>query len=279
LHKGNHRVAIITAIFSAAILFLALYTSSFELAISETKDAVGLQFDSVGIEQLAVSDDLNIFTPLPLLPSHPDRLRVTSIDRQAVHVVVNEQELTQALSLQKSPIKSIGAVLGKTVARVSEDVDDKPLPLMLDQVPEAQSAMLKTEAGPVDYFVAGSVIAETIESDEQVFLVRFGFDSAELDKNSLTTIQHAIDAIHDRLEGVAIIAGYSDPFGNTAYNLELSRKRAQAVADFLFALGVSHDRLRVEGRGAYADLDIKANEGPPELGRIAQIIIEESSDW
>ncbi|MFT6274010.1 MAG: outer membrane protein OmpA-like peptidoglycan-associated protein [Halioglobus sp.] len=95
----------------------------------------------------------------------------------------------------------------------------------------------------------------------------------------MTTIQRAIGAIRGRKEGVAIIAGYSDPLGSTAYNLALSRKRAQAVVDFLLALGVSSDRLRLEGRGAYAPLGLKASEELPELSRIAQIITEKSGEW
>jgi outer membrane protein OmpA-like peptidoglycan-associated protein len=151
--------------------------------------------------------------------------------------------------------------------------------LVLYQAPRVQSAVQVTETGAADRFATESVITETVETDEQVFLVQFGFDSAELRGNSMTTIQRAIGVIQGREEGVAIITGYSDPLGNTAYNFALSRKRAQAVADFLLALGVSSDRLRVEGRGAYAPVRLKASEELPELSRIAQIIIEKSGEW
>jgi general secretion pathway protein A len=45
------------------------------------------------------------------------------------------------------------------------------------------------------------------------------------------------------------VIGYSDRYGNQAYNLELSRRRAEAVATYLVAQGVARERLRVDGRG------------------------------
>jgi outer membrane protein OmpA-like peptidoglycan-associated protein len=45
------------------------------------------------------------------------------------------------------------------------------------------------------------------------------------------------------------IVGYADRLGPPAYNLDLSRRRAEAVADYLAGKGVSTDRLRAEGRG------------------------------
>ena len=46
-----------------------------------------------------------------------------------------------------------------------------------------------------------------------------------------------------------VIEGHTDSQGGRAYNLDLSRRRAQAVADYLTSLGVSADRLQVRGYG------------------------------
>ncbi len=45
------------------------------------------------------------------------------------------------------------------------------------------------------------------------------------------------------------LEGHADAIGNDAYNLELSRWRADAVAQELVARGVRRDRLAVEGFG------------------------------
>jgi outer membrane protein OmpA-like peptidoglycan-associated protein len=46
-----------------------------------------------------------------------------------------------------------------------------------------------------------------------------------------------------------LIAGYTDSSGSRATNLDLSKRRAQAVADYLASLGVPSDRLEVRGFG------------------------------
>jgi outer membrane protein OmpA-like peptidoglycan-associated protein len=46
-----------------------------------------------------------------------------------------------------------------------------------------------------------------------------------------------------------VIEGHTDSVGGRAANRELSRRRAQSVADFLVAQGVGRDRLQVQGLG------------------------------
>lgn len=45
------------------------------------------------------------------------------------------------------------------------------------------------------------------------------------------------------------IEGHTDSQGGRSYNIDLSRRRAEAVADYLAELGVSRDRLEVRGFG------------------------------
>ena len=46
-----------------------------------------------------------------------------------------------------------------------------------------------------------------------------------------------------------LIEGHTDSSGSRALNLDLSKRRAQAVADYLSSLGVQRDRLQVRGYG------------------------------
>ncbi|HEY0445782.1 MAG TPA: OmpA family protein [Allosphingosinicella sp.] len=52
-----------------------------------------------------------------------------------------------------------------------------------------------------------------------------------------------------------IIEGHTDSVGGRAYNLELSRRRAQAVVDYLTSLGVERNRFEVRGYGFDKPLD------------------------
>jgi outer membrane protein OmpA-like peptidoglycan-associated protein len=46
-----------------------------------------------------------------------------------------------------------------------------------------------------------------------------------------------------------VIEGHTDASGARQANLDLSRRRAEAVADYLTTLGVERDRLEVRGYG------------------------------
>lgn len=103
--------------------------------------------------------------------------------------------------------------------------------------------------------------------------VNFKFNSAELTPEAKQVLLQVATAMqspslqryHFQLEG------HTDSKGSEAYNLGLSRRRAQAVYDYLTGMQkVARDRLDVVGRGAASPLD----PAHPESGvnRRVQII-------
>jgi len=85
----------------------------------------------------------------------------------------------------------------------------------------------------------------------------FDFDSATLKPEGI----EAIDALAARLKRLSAIdnvgvTGYTDRFGTVAHNRDLSRRRAQAVADALKDRGVNPARFDVRGAGASAPVAI-----------------------
>jgi|DEB0MinimDraft_10_1074344.scaffolds.fasta_scaffold02336_4 OmpA-OmpF porin, OOP family len=59
--------------------------------------------------------------------------------------------------------------------------------------------------------------------------------------------------------GTLIIEGYTSADGNEDYNIDLSVRRAEAVLDYLIGLGVSPNRLEVQGYGEEAPLEDNSN--------------------
>ncbi|WP_156485932.1 porin OmpA [Crenobacter luteus] len=81
--------------------------------------------------------------------------------------------------------------------------------------------------------------------------VLFDFNQATLKpagRQALTTLLQQIRAETPKDAKLTII-GYTDRMGAEAYNLDLSRRRAQTAADFLVAQGVPADLVSVEGAG------------------------------
>lgn len=79
--------------------------------------------------------------------------------------------------------------------------------------------------------------------------VSFMRNSVELEPQSVSHLEGICAQLQQLPIANVEVIGYSDRYGNQAYNLELSRRRAEAVAAYLVAQGVARERLRVEGRG------------------------------
>ncbi len=79
----------------------------------------------------------------------------------------------------------------------------------------------------------------------------FAFDSAELTDEGKTAIEEYRKELRPEIaEAYAgIIIGHTDSTGSADYNLGLSKRRAEAVKDYLVSTGVEADKLRVVGRG------------------------------
>ena len=82
-------------------------------------------------------------------------------------------------------------------------------------------------------------------------LVNFELDSATLTEEAKTNLTQVATALtDDRLSDAQfVLEGHTDASGTEAYNSVLAERRAQAVADFLVAQGVSIDRIEALGLG------------------------------
>ena len=79
--------------------------------------------------------------------------------------------------------------------------------------------------------------------------VSFDFNSA----NIKSTFQFSLNKIAEIMsrypQTQIVVVGHTDNVGSDQYNLELSLRRANAVADYLIMRGVATSRLGTEGRG------------------------------
>jgi len=94
--------------------------------------------------------------------------------------------------------------------------------------------------------------------------LRFEFNSDRLVAEDRATLNELATALRSpELAGRRfLIEGHTDNQGSAAYNLRLSRQRAQAVRAILVAARVPADRLRAEGRGSEDPADPAHPEAP-----------------
>jgi OmpA-OmpF porin, OOP family len=83
----------------------------------------------------------------------------------------------------------------------------------------------------------------------RTFLVFFDFDKYNLTPDARRVVQAAAQSY--KVNGVAHIdvTGYTDLAGSVAYNLKLSQRRANAVAEYLAQQGVPRNAMAIVGRG------------------------------
>ena len=81
--------------------------------------------------------------------------------------------------------------------------------------------------------------------------IGFHFDSANLTKESVTTLSQLAQALKsNELSGLSfMVEGHTDGKGTPDYNLKLSQARASAVKTYLEKQGVDASRLVAQGKG------------------------------
>jgi OOP family OmpA-OmpF porin len=106
----------------------------------------------------------------------------------------------------------------------------------------------------------------------------FAFDSAELTDAGKNAIEEYRAKLRPELSEAyaGIIIGHTDSTGNDEYNMGLSKRRAQSVADYLVSTGVDPDKLRVVGRGENDPIaSNETKEGRAENRRVDLIVVAE----
>ena len=81
--------------------------------------------------------------------------------------------------------------------------------------------------------------------------IEFEFDSAELTGRARRSLDDVAAALNDPQLAVAQVTleGHTDATGSAEYNLQLSRRRAEAVVAYLVRRGVAGRRLQAAGFG------------------------------
>ncbi|AMN52279.1 hypothetical protein ACP90_07330 [Labrenzia sp. CP4] len=137
--------------------------------------------------------------------------------------------------------------------------------------PKSRS-MRKQEPHPFRGISIEGQLPPEVELPRINLTVNFEFDSASLTNDGILTLQALGQALQDpRLRNMRFqIAGHTDLRGTSAYNLDLSKRRAFMVAEFLAAFyTIPRERLVPVGYGESRPVD----PGDPASGRNRRVEI------
>jgi OOP family OmpA-OmpF porin len=106
----------------------------------------------------------------------------------------------------------------------------------------------------------------------------FAFDSDKLTDDGKQAIEEYRKQLRPELSEAyaGIVIGHTDSTGDANYNIGLSKRRAQAVSDYLVSTGVEAAKLRIIGRGEnepMASNDTK--EGQAQNRRVEIVVVGE----
>ncbi|WP_373497046.1 OmpA family protein [Aquiflexum sp.] len=155
----------------------------------------------------------------------------------------------------------IGAVIGGAVGAGIGVYMDK------------QAEKLEKEMKDAEIERVGEAIKVTFDSG-----ILFGFDSFALTPEAQETIMKFADILNEYPDTDITIEGHTDNKGAYEYNLNLSRKRAEAVNNYLKMQQVSGDRMVTNGFSFDRPIADNSTEEGREKNRRVEILITANED-
>ena len=105
--------------------------------------------------------------------------------------------------------------------------------------------------------------------------VNFDFDKATLRPEAMAVLNDAAALLSKHERVVVEIAGHTDSKGSEEYNQGLSKRRADAVRDYLASKGVKASRLSAKGYGESRPIASNdTEEGRAENRRVEMIVLD-----
>lgn len=109
--------------------------------------------------------------------------------------------------------------------------------------------------------------------------IQFDFDQSSLPANGITELNYLAQFLKHYPDKRVEIRGYTDNFGPSEYNLNLSRVRADAVFYYLKNNGVGVDQLFVKGLGEEKPVDTNATmAGRAKNRRVELLVLDKSTE-
>ncbi len=99
---------------------------------------------------------------------------------------------------------------------------------------------------PEDHSVPAAVREKAPDLNVEIF---FRFNQSRINVDQKSRLDELVTFLANSPDMRAYIYGYTDSIGPRRYNRHLSRRRANAIAQYLVRMGILPDRLRIEGMG------------------------------
>jgi outer membrane protein OmpA-like peptidoglycan-associated protein len=153
-----------------------------------------------------------------------------------------------------------GAIIGAVVGGVAGAV----IGHQMDQ----QAKELEAVVPEADIERVGEGIQVTFASG-----LLYGFDSDAIRPEAARNLQSLAASLKEHPETQLLIVGHTDALGATAYNQDLSTRRADAASRYLVSQGIAVSRLQTAGRGELEAVGSNETEAGRQMNRRIEVAI------
>ena len=103
--------------------------------------------------------------------------------------------------------------------------------------------------------------------------VLFATNQANLTPNGMSTLRKLADVMAQNPERTVLVEGFTDSTGSSSYNMDLSQRRANAVATALSSMGVPRERIAMKAYGEAFPVAANDSASNRQLNRRVEIVL------
>ena len=100
------------------------------------------------------------------------------------------------------------------------------------------------------------------------FRLNFDFDKSNIKEEMVPILEQALILLQEKPNLSFVVEGWTDSIGTDAYNLGLSKRRADSVTGWLTGNGIEGNRLEPVGKGESTKFDNTTDEGRYQNRRV-----------
>jgi outer membrane protein OmpA-like peptidoglycan-associated protein len=128
--------------------------------------------------------------------------------------------------------------------------------------------------------IPGAVVERVGEGIQVTFEsgLLFDFNSDAVKGSAQTNLSTLAKSLEQYPKSNLLIVGHTDSVGTHAYNEDLSRRRAQAAANYLAGEGVARDRLQTMGLGETEPVNTANTDAAASQNRRVEVAIYASQE-
>ncbi|MEL1253741.1 OmpA family protein [Flavobacterium sp. DGU38] len=175
---------------------------------------------------------------------------------------------TGLLDSDKDGVADLYDLEPNSIAGVAVNTKGQSIDNNQNGVPDELESYLEKTYGQKSGAIDTNTTVEQLINDGYVN-VYFDFNSSKPTNASLSGIDFLVKYLKNNPNKTADVVGYADEIGSSSYNVDLSRKRAEAVKNIAVNAGIDASRLNVIANGEDTTVNKDSKEARQIVRRVA----------